>query len=75
LGEIAGANAVVTDSLVDLIEAPLEATNSANSNKVPLCAPSVLVVDGGVLAKDVTVANTVNVVAGIAILVFVFVKP
>ena len=34
-----------------------------------------LVVDGGVHAKDVAIAPTVNVVAGIAIRVFVFAKP
>jgi len=75
LGEIARANAVVTDSLLDLIEAALESTGSANTNKVPGCAAFVLVVDGRILAKDVTVAHTVNVGTGIAVLVLVLLEP
>jgi hypothetical protein len=70
-----GANAVVTGGLLDLIEAPLESTNSANSNEVLGCTASVLVVDGGVLAKDVAIGNSVDLVSGIAILVLVLVEP
>jgi len=35
----------------------------------------VFVLDGGVLAKDVAIADSVNLVAGVAVLVFVFVEP
>jgi hypothetical protein len=68
-------NAVVTDDLLDLVEAPLESTHSANSNLVLGCAVSVLVLDGGVLTKDVAIADSVNLVARVAVLVFVFVEP
>ena len=71
VGEMAVAR--VTDDLPDLVEALLESTHSANSNVVLGCAASVLVLDGGVLAKDMAIAGTVNIVAGVAILVFVFV--
>jgi hypothetical protein len=70
-----GANAVVTDVLLDLIEAPLESTHSANSNEVLGCTRFVLVVDGGVLAKDMTIANPVNLVARVAILALILVEP
>jgi len=73
-GPTVGEMAVITDDLPDLVEAPLE-SNSANSNVVLKCAASVLVLDGGVLAKDVAIADSVNLVAGVAILVFVFVEP
>ena len=63
------------DGLPDLVETPLESTLSANSNVVLGCAVSVLVLDGGVLAKDVAIADSVNLVAGVAVLVFVLVEP
>jgi hypothetical protein len=66
---------VVTDALLDLIEAPLESTYPANSNEVLGCAAFVLVVDGGVLAKDVAIANSVNLWARIAIPILVLVEP
>jgi len=74
-GPKVGEKAVVTDDLPDLVEAPLESTHSANSNVILGCAASVLVLDGGVLAKDVAIADSVNLVAGVAILVFVFMEP
>ena len=63
------------NDLPDLIEAPLESTHSANSNVVLGCAGSVLVLDSGVLAKDVAITDSVNLVAGVAVRVFVFVEP
>jgi len=47
----------------------------ANWNVVLGCAAFVLVLDGGVLAKDVATADSVNLVAGVAVIVFVFVEP
>jgi hypothetical protein len=38
------------------------------------CAASVLVANGGILAKDVAIADSVNVVTGVAILVSVVVE-
>ena len=40
-------NAVVTDGLRDLVEAPLESTHITNSNVVNGLAASMLVLDGG----------------------------
>ena len=42
---------------------------------VPGCAASLLVLDGGVLTKDVAIADSVNIVARVAVLAFVFVEP
>jgi hypothetical protein len=75
LGPKVGGKAVAIDGLPDLVETPLESTLSANSNVVLGCAISVFVLDGGVLAKDVAIADSVNLVAGVAVLVFVFVEP
>lgn len=68
-------SAVISNNLRDLIEATLESMHSANSNVVHGCAVSVLVIDGGVLAQDVAVADSVNLVTGVAILVSIFVEP
>jgi len=68
-------NAATSNGLGDLVEAALESTHSAHSNVVHGCAASVLVIDGGVLAQDVAVTDSVNLVAGAAILVFVLVEP
>ena len=51
--------------LRDLVEAVLESTHSAHSNVFHGCAASVLVIDGSVLAQDVAVTNSVNLVAGV----------
>ena len=64
-----------TNDLPDLVEAPLESTHSANPNVVFGCAASVLVLDSGILAKDVATADSVNLVAGFSVLAFVFVEP
>ena len=74
-GPKVGENAVTTDDLLDLVEAPLESMHSTNSNMVLGCAASVLVLDGSVLTKDVAIADSVNLVARVAVLVFVFVEP
>ena len=66
---------MVTDLPPNLFEAPLETTHSANSNVVLGCAVSVFVIYGGVLAKDMTIADSVDLVAGVAILVSVLVEP
>ena len=46
-----------------------------HSNEVRGCAASVLVIDGGVLAQDAAVNDSINFVAGFAVLVFVLVEP
>ena len=74
-GPKVGENAVVTDGLFDLVEAPLESTHPANSNVVLGCAVSMLVPDDGVLTKDVAIADSVNLVAKVAVLTFFFVEP
>jgi len=68
-------NAVISNGLRDLVEATLESTHSANSNVVHGCAVSVLIIDGGVLAQDVAAADSINLVAGLAVLVFGLMKP
>jgi len=68
-------NAVISNGLRDLVEATLEPKHSTNSNMVHGCATSVLVIDGGVLAQDMAVADSVHLVAGVAILVFVLMEP
>ena len=74
-GPKVGENAVVTDDLPDLVKASLESTHSANSNVILGCAASVLVLEGGVLAKDMAITDSVKLVAGVAIRVFVFMEP
>ena len=66
---------MISNSLCNVVEAALESTNSANANVFHGCAASVLIIDVGVLAQDVTVADAINLVAGVAVLVFVFVEP
>ncbi len=68
-------NAAISNGLRDLVEAALESMHSAHSNVVHGCAASVLVIDGSVLAQDVAVTDSVNLVAGVAVLVFVLVEP
>ena len=63
LGPKVGENAVVTDDLLDLVEAPLQLTYFTNSNVVLGCTTSLFVLDGGVLTKDVAIADSVNLVA------------
>jgi len=74
-GQKVGKNAAATYDVPDLVKAPLEPTHSTNSNVVLGCTISVLILDGGVLAKDVAIADSVNLVAGVAILIFIFVEP
>ena len=68
-------NALITDGLPDLVEAPLESTHAANANVVLTSTALIFVLNGGVLAKDVAIADSVNLVARFAVLVFIFVKP
>lgn len=74
-GQKIGKNVVATGDLPDFVEAPLESTYSANSNVVLGCVISVLVLNGGVLAKDVAIADSINLVTVVAVLFFVFVEP
>lgn len=71
----AGKNAAVADDLPDLIEAALEPTHSANTDVVLTCTALVLVLDACILAKDVAIADSVDLVAGVAVLVLILVKP
>jgi len=66
---------VVTDGLLDLVETPLEPTHTTNSNVVPMCAVSSLVLDGGVLMEDMAVADPEHPIAGGAVLMFVLMEP
>lgn len=66
---------MIGNGLRDLVDAALESTHPTNSNVVLGCAASVLVIDGGVLAQDMTIGDPVDLVAGPAVLVFVFMKP
>ena len=67
-------NAVAIDDLLDLVEALLESMHSTNSNVVD-CTTSVLILNGGVLTKDVAIADPINLVTRVIVFVFVFVKP
>ena len=62
-------NAVISNGLGDWVEAALESTHPADSNVVHGCTVSVFVIDCGVLAQDMTVADSVDLVAGVAVLV------
>ena len=53
----------------------LELTLSTYSNKVHGGATSVLVTDAGVLAQDVAIADTIHLVAWVAVVIFVFMEP
>jgi hypothetical protein len=48
--------------------------HATNPNVVHGCAASVLIIDGGVLAQDVAVADSVNLLTGVAVLVSVFME-
>ena len=61
--------------LGDLVEAALKSMHPAHSNVFLGCATSVLVIDGGVLAQDMEVANSINLIAVVAVLVSVFMEP
>lgn len=74
-GPKVGENAVISNGLRDLVDAALESTHPANSNVVLGCAASVFVTDCGVLAQDVAITDSVNLSAGVAVLVFVLVEP
>lgn len=66
---------MIGNGLGDLVDAALESTHPTNSNVVPGFAATVLVIEGGVLAQDMTIVDPVDLVAGPAVLVFVFMKP
>jgi hypothetical protein len=66
---------VVSDALPDLVKTLLELTHAAHSNMVLGRTASVLVLNGGVLTKDVAVAEAVNLVTGVALLVLGLVEP
>ena len=70
-----GPDFAVSDDLRDIVEAPLESTHPTNSNVVLGCATFVLVLDGGVLAKYVAISDSIDLVARVTVLVFVFVEP
>src|ERR1700722_5786237 len=75
LGMTIGPKGVMSNGLGDLIEATQESTHSANADMVLGCAAVVQVIDGGVLAQDVTTAEPVYFVAGVTVFVFVLEKP
>jgi hypothetical protein len=68
-------NAAIGNGLRNLVEAALESAHSAHPNMVPGCATSVLVVHKSVFAKNMAIADPVDLVAGVAILVSVLVEP
>jgi len=67
-------NAMVTISLLELVKALPESTLSTNSNMLLGCAVAVLVLDIGVPAKDVAIADSINLITGVTILVFFFME-
>jgi hypothetical protein len=75
LHPIVGVNTVGTDVFLDLIKALLESPHPTHSNKVLGCLTSMLVVNSGVLSKDMAIADSVNLWADFAILVLVFMEP
>jgi hypothetical protein len=74
-GQNVRENTVISNGPRDLVETVLESTHSTNSNVVHGCTASVFVINGGVLAQDVAAADPVNLVAGVTVLVSVFVEP
>lgn len=68
-------DAMVTDGLPDLVETTLESMHSTNLNVVLGCTNSVLILNSGVLAKDMAIADSINLVARVVVLVFVFMEP
>ena len=66
---------MVTDADLDLIEAPLEATESVKSNVLARCAgPLELVRPLNLLTENMAVTNTENLRAGLAALVATFME-
>ena len=73
--EEVGKYPVVTNQGLDVVEALLETTQSVNSNVLLRCAGLLeFVVDVGVLPENVAVADTRDLIAGVAALVFTFVE-
>ena len=70
-----GEHPVVTDGDLDLVEAPLKATKSVNSNVLARCASALeLVRPLNLLAENMAVTNTENLGACVAALVATFVE-
>ena len=70
-----GVSSVATDAGLDLVESTLESMESGKSNVLGRCASALeFVVDGGILAENVAVANAENLGAGGTMLSLVFVK-
>jgi hypothetical protein len=65
----------VSNGLGDLVEAALEPAHSAEADMVLGCAPLERVIDGGILAEDVTIAEAVDFVAGFTVVGFVLEEP
>jgi hypothetical protein len=63
------------NSPCDLVETTLEAMHPADVNVILGCSALEHVVDGGVLPKNMTVADPVHLVAGITLFVLVLVHP
>ena len=70
-----GINSVTSDAGPDLVEAALESMESGKSNVLARCGRALdLVLDGGVLAENMAVANVEDLGARGAVLVLVFME-
>lgn len=66
---------VISNGLRDLVEAALESAHTTHEDMILGCCALVHVVDGGVPAENMTIADPVHLVAGVTAVVFVPVKP
>ena len=65
----------ISNFISNLAEAAIESTISTDSNIAHSCAASMLVVDSGVLSKNVAVCDAKDLVAGFAVLVEILMEP
>ena len=62
------SHSTISDLISSLVDAAIESTISADSDMTYSCAASMLVVDGGVLSRNVAVCDAKDLVAGFAVL-------
>ena len=69
------SHGAISDFISNLVEALIESTISADSDIAHSCAASMLVVDGGVLSKNVAVGDAKDLVAAFAVLTDILMEP
>ena len=69
------SHGTISDFISSLVEAAIESTISADSDMTYSCAASMLVVDGGVLSRNVAVCDAKDLVAGFAVLAEILMEP